>query len=80
MTMTRTEIFETMREALRGVSSAINWDAVTEDDDLKLDLGFDSLLMMLVAIQLEEVFGVEVTEADQFATVGDVCDYVEERL
>lgn len=41
-----------------------------------VDLGIDSIGMMMLSMSMEEEFGVEFTEAVNFITVKDVLDYL----
>lgn len=52
---------------------------VTEDTRLIEDLGFDSLALMMMAMEIEDAFGFRFTEFVRFETVGDVCGYLENR-
>lgn len=51
-------------------------------DDLKKDLGLDSLAMIELLFKIEETFDLEIPNDDlsQITTVGDVITYVEHRL
>jgi acyl carrier protein len=51
-------------------------------DDLKKDLGLDSLAMIELLFKIEETFDLEIPNDDlsQITTVGDVIAYVEHRL
>lgn len=51
-------------------------------DDLRKDLGLDSLAMIELLFKIEEAFDLEIPNDDlsKIATVGDVIAYVEERL
>ncbi|HXJ80959.1 MAG TPA: acyl carrier protein [Candidatus Methylomirabilis sp.] len=51
-------------------------------DDLKKDLGLDSLAMIELLFKIEETFDLEIPNDDlsQITTVGDVVAYVEHRL
>jgi acyl carrier protein len=51
-------------------------------DDLKKDLGLDSLAMIELLFKIEEAFDLEIPNDDlsQITTVGDVIAYVERRL
>ena len=53
---------------------------VSEETRLIDDLGFDSLAMMMMAMELEDAFGFKFTELVRFETVGDVCGYLESRV
>jgi acyl carrier protein len=51
-------------------------------DDLRKDLGLDSLAMIELLFKIEETFDLEIPNEDlsQITTVGDVIAYVERRL
>jgi len=57
-------------------------DAIRDQDDLRNDLGLDSLDMIELLFKIEEVFDLEIPNEDlvQIATVGDVIAYVDRRL
>ena len=51
-------------------------------DDLRKDLGLDSLAMIELLFKIEEAFDLEIPNDDlsQITTVGDVINYVEQRV
>ena len=52
-------------------------DAEHATESTKLvDLGIDSIGMMMLSMSMEEEFGVEFTDAILFETVKDVLDYL----
>ena len=55
---------------------------IRPQDDLRKDLGLDSLAMIELLFKIEEAFDLEIPNDDlsQIATVGDVAAYVEQRL
>ena len=55
-------------------------DGVTPDTRLVEDLGFDSLAMMMMAMEIEDSFGFKFKELVRFETVGDVIGYLECRI
>ena len=55
-------------------------DGVTPDTRLVEDLGFDSLAMMMMAMEIEDSFGFKFKELVRFETVGDVIGYLECRV
>lgn len=57
-------------------------DKVVREAALDGDLGADSLAAMELVMAVEEAFDIEITDAqlDQFKTVGDLADYVEDQL
>jgi acyl carrier protein len=57
-------------------------DEVTPDSRLVEDLGADSLFITQLILTLEDEFGVETDETDteHFVTIGNVTDYVVQKL
>ena len=50
---------------------------VDENSKLVEDLGFDSLAIMMLAMSLEDEFGVRFDKPENFVTVKDVLVYLE---
>ena len=73
-------MLDKLKEILGKVLPDIDVSAVTEETRLKDDLGFDSLAMMMMAMELEDAFNFKFTELVKFETVGDVCGYLECRI
>ncbi len=69
-------MLEKLKEILEKVLPDVDMSAVNEGTRLVDDLGFDSLAIMMLAMELEEAFGFKFTEFVKFETVGDVCEYV----
>ena len=69
-----------LKEILGKVLPDVDMTTVKEDTRLIDDLGFDSLAMMMMAMELEDAFGFKFTELVRFETVGDVCGYLESRV
>ena len=69
-----------LKEILGKVLPNVDMSAVSENTRLVEDLGFDSLAMMMMAMELEDAFNFKFTEFVKFETVGDVCDYLECRI
>ena len=69
-----------LKEILGKVLPDVDMTTVNEDTRLIDDLGFDSLAMMMMAMELEDAFGFKFTEFVKFETVGDVCGYLESRI
>lgn len=72
--------FEKMSEV---ISETVGCDIekVTREAKLEEDLGADSLAAMELVMALEEAFDCEIDDADldQFKTVGDLADYLENK-
>jgi acyl carrier protein len=69
-----------LKEVLERVLPDVEMSAVNEDTRLIEDLGFDSLAMMMMAMELEDAFSFKFTEFVKFETVGDVSGYLESRI
>ena len=72
-------MLEQLKEILGKVLRDVDMSQVTEETRLVQDLGFDSLAMMMMAMEIEDAYGFRFTELVQFETVGDVCRYLENR-
>lgn len=73
-------MLEQLKEILGKVMSEVDISNVTEDTKLMEDLGFDSLAMMMMAMEIEDAFNFKFAEFIKFETVGDVCRYLECRI
>lgn len=73
-------MLEKLKEILIKVLPGVDMENINADTRLKDDLGFDSLAMMMMAMELEEAFGFKFSEFVKFETVGDVCAYLESRI
>ena len=70
-------MLEKLKEILIKVLPGVDMENINAATRLKEDLGFDSLAMMMLAMEIEEAFGFKFTEFVRFETVGEVCAYVE---
>ena len=81
--MDKIEIIEKLKEimlfAMPDSTDVI--ENCTETDDLRKDLGLNSVGLLYIVIAIEESFGVDLSDADfsDFNTVKDVIDYITER-
>lgn len=73
-------MLDQLKEILGKVLPEIDMSTVTEETRLVEDLGFDSLAMMMMAMELEDAFGFKFAEFVRFETVGDVCYYLQSRI
>ena len=73
-------MLERLKEILSKVLPDLDMSTVTEETRLIEDLGFDSLALMMMSMELEDAFGFKFTEFVRFETVGDVCGYLESRI
>ena len=65
-----------IERAVPGVDTA----NVTRETRLVEDLGFDSLALMMMAMGIEDAFGFKFTEFVRFETVGEVYDYLADKV
>ena len=73
-------MLDKLKEILAKVLPDVDMSTVTEETRLIEDLSFDSLALMMMALELEDAFGFKFTEFVRFETVGDVCGYLESRI
>ena len=73
-------MLEQLKEILGKVLPEIDMATVTDETRLVEDLGFDSLAMMMMSMEIEDAFHFRFTELVRFETVGDVCSYLECRI
>ncbi|MBE6583552.1 MAG: acyl carrier protein [Ruminococcaceae bacterium] len=66
-----------LKDILKKVIPDVDMTAVTESTRLIEDLGFDSISIMMMSMEIEDKFGFTFTEFVKFETVGEVCAYVE---
>lgn len=69
-----------LKDILSKVLPEMDLSTVTEDTLLVEDLGFDSLAMMMLSMEIEDAFSFRFEEFVRFRTVGDVCRYLETRI
>lgn len=66
-----------LKEILNKVLPDMDMSCITKETKLRDDLGFDSLAMMMLSMEIEDAFHFRFTEFVKFETVGDVCAYIE---
>lgn len=73
-------MLEQLKVILEKVLPDVDMTAVNMDTKLIDDLGFDSLAIMMMSMEIEDAFKFKFKEFVKFETVGDVCDYLESRI
>ncbi|MBQ8321203.1 MAG: acyl carrier protein [Clostridia bacterium] len=68
---------EKLKEIISDLAPDKDISTVTGNTRLKEDLGFDSLSIMTMSMELEEALGFRFEEHVVFATVGDVINYLD---
>ena len=74
--MTRTEIFDGLKEIIQTIKPKMNLDNVSEQSALVTDLGIDSLSMLLLSLATEQKFQIRFETQKPFERVSDVIDYI----
>lgn len=69
-------IFEKVVKIFENVTPEVDTADITKESALIEDLGLNSLTMMLLAVSVEEEFGIKFEETGELNTVGDVCDFI----
>ena len=70
---------ERLTEVMKEVMPQVAPEKITMEADLINDLGIDSLSMLLVAITVEEEFGMKFEETNSLKKVKDIVSYVDQR-
>lgn len=70
-------IFEKLVNIFERIMPQVNTSEIKMESILTSDLGVDSLNMLLLAISVEEEFGIRFEQDAKLETVKDICDYVE---
>ena len=73
------KMLEKLKVILEKVLPDVDMSSVNEGTKLIDDLGFDSLAIMMMSMEIEDAFGFKFTEFVRFETVGDVCSYLESK-
>lgn len=73
-------MLEQLKSILGNILPDIDLDSINEDTRLVEDLGFDSLALMMLSMEIEDAFNFKFTEFVRFETVSDVCGYLESRI
>ena len=70
-------IQDELKKLIKEVMPDVNTDEVTADSQLVEDLHFDSLAVMMLAMNIEDAYKITFDGPMNFKTVGDVIAYVE---
>ncbi len=72
-------MIETLKKVIKKVSPGTNLEEVTREAHLVDDLGFDSISMVMLGMELEEELGFHFEANRRFETVGEVLDYIDSK-
>lgn len=78
--MNNNEIMEGLKEILHTIKPGIDVTSITPDSSLVMDLGIDSLSILLLSIAIETRFGFKFEGVPDFKTVGDVVAYISDKV
>ena len=84
MALSRTEIKEKLIEIMNYAvgDTEVDLNGLDESADLVSDIGLNSVGVLYIVVAIEEVFNIEFENVgfSDFKTIGDVIDYIEEKL
>lgn len=75
--MNREEVFERIRAHL-AEELEVDADAIGDETRFKEDLNADSLHLVELTVELEDIYGVQIPDAEaaRLVTVGQAADYI----
>ena len=73
--------FDKLKEILERMMPDNDYSNITEDSDIKQDLGLNSIGFLYLVLGIEEEFNVEIhnINADEFKKVKDVINYLDHK-
>ena len=73
--------FNKLKEILERIMPDNDYSNITEDSDIKQDLGLNSIGFLYLVLGIEEEFNVEIhnINADEFKKVKDVISYLDHK-
>ena len=76
------EIEARLKELLYEIDDEIDVDEITEESRLKEDVGLSSVVMLYMAVSIENEFEIDLSDANMndLVTVGDVVELIEKYL
>lgn len=72
-------VFDKLLEIFGNVIPEVDTADITKESTLFEDLGLNSLTMMLLAVSVEDEFGIKFDEVGELNTVEDVCNYITDK-
>lgn len=72
-------IFDKLLEIFSNIIPEIDPAEISLSSSLTEDLGLNSLTMMLLAVSIEDEYGITFDDATELNTVEDVCEYIAEK-
>lgn len=72
-------IFDKLIEIFQNVIPEVGSGDIHKDSLLVEDLGLNSLTMMLLAVSIEDEYGITFDDSARLETVNDVISYIEDK-
>lgn len=72
-------IFDKLIEIFQNVIPEVDSGDIHNDSLLVEDLGLNSLTMMLLAVSIEDEYGITFDDSARLETVNDVISYIEDK-
>ncbi len=72
-------VFDKLVEIFANVIPEVDSSEIKPESTLDEDLGLNSLTMMLLAVSVEDEFGIKFENAENLKTVSDVVKYIEDQ-
>ena len=72
-------IFDKLIEIFQNVIPEVDSGYIHKDSLLVEDLGLNSLTMMLLAVSIEDEYGITFDDSARLETVNDVISYIEDK-
>lgn len=72
-------IFDKLIEIFQNVIPEVDSGDIYKDSLLVEDLGLNSLTMMLLAVSIEDEYGITFDDSARLETVNDVISYIEDK-
>ena len=82
MAMLRSEIKKKLIDVMQMAMPSVDVDNINDDANLVTDIGLSSVGVLYIVIAIEEFFGIRFDDVGfaDFATLGDVIDYIEKKV
>ncbi len=71
---------ERLKSIIERAVPGVDTSKITRESRLVEDIGFDSLALMMMAMGIEDAFGYRFTEFVRFETVGEVLDFLADKI
>lgn len=70
-------VYDKIIEILKEIKPNIDYTKVSEDADIFTDLRIDSFTIILLAVSIEDAFGIRFEGELPFRTLKELCEHIE---